>query len=330
MLCISGCGNSLKASATHGDNGASNPKVVAQVGSHAVSLEQLDETLGRALYDNRVFALRGALLTLLLGQEAALRKSDPDTVLASYTSPPTIDEDELRRNFTLAKERGHLPADVSYETYVDGVTSVRERHADQFRNRRAFRDLARRHALRIDYKALGLMPSTISSSGPSDGSTEGAFDVTIFDDYASTYSERGSAELRKVLARFPGQLRVRYRVYPKRGSAASEAAAEAVLCAAAQGKFFEYRQAILADARERQRVELESLAAAVGVNQATFAQCLERHEQAALVADHVKDYESNSLQGVPAWVINGFVLGGVVPSTDLTDFIEDIRDGVFL
>jgi protein-disulfide isomerase len=115
-----------------------------------------------------------------------------------------------------------------------------------------------------------------------------------------------------------GKIQFVYRDYPFLGQESFKAS-EAALCAADQGKFWEYHdylfthqngenQGTFADAK------LKSFAATLGLNTATFNQCLDSGAHTADVTDSVNKGNAAGVRGTP----KGFILknGKVVSTID--------------
>src|SRR5690348_6562165 len=85
LFLLSACTGNSGHAATHPPDSCASRKV-AEIGNETVALEEVDAALGRSLYDNRAFVLRGALLTALLNTEAKRRGVQVQTILDSYNS----------------------------------------------------------------------------------------------------------------------------------------------------------------------------------------------------------------------------------------------------
>ena len=96
------------------------------------------------------------------------------------------------------------------------------------------------------------------------------------------------------------------------------ATAEAAMCAAAQGKFWPYHEALFATQHEWESlptpvVVLDSIAGAVGLDKTAWKQCVESGKMKPLImADHDRSAAAG-VQSTPSFIIGDRVLLGVQP-----------------
>lgn len=94
-------------------------------------------------------------------------------------------------------------------------------------------------------------------------------------------------------------------------------AAEAALCAGDQGRFLEYQDALFRAWREEEEdiavfsVEaLTSLAAALGLDEAAFASCLNSEAKEAEVEENMNMAQTDGVSTLPAFVVGDFKIEG--------------------
>ena len=99
----------------------------------------------------------------------------------------------------------------------------------------------------------------------------------------------------------------------------AQKAAEATECANDQGKFWEYQDLLYANQSALDVASLKSYAAQLGLDTATFDQCLDGGQKTAEVQKDQQDGASYGVQGTPAFFINGRLVSGAIPFTDYQD-----------
>ena len=99
----------------------------------------------------------------------------------------------------------------------------------------------------------------------------------------------------------------------------AQKAAEATECADDQGKFWEYHDMLFANQSAIDVASLKSYAAQLGLDTATFDQCLDAGEKTAEVQKDQQDGTSYGVQGTPAFFINGRLVSGAIPFADYQD-----------
>jgi protein-disulfide isomerase len=107
----------------------------------------------------------------------------------------------------------------------------------------------------------------------------------------------------------------------------AQKAAEASECADDQGKFWEYQDLLFANQSAIDVASLKSYAAQLGLNTATFDQCLDGGEKTAEVAKDKQDGTSYGVSGTPAFFINGRLVSGAIPFADYQDSTGATKPG---
>lgn len=127
-----------------------------------------------------------------------------------------------------------------------------------------------------------------------------------------------------------GILRIEWRDMPIFGDQ-STAAAIAGRGAAAQGKFFEFTQAVYADAPQKGHADLTSQALVDYAKKAgipdldAFTAALDDPAAAKAVAADLKESSTIGVPSTPAFIINGYPLLGAQPLTEFTNLIDTVQ-----
>jgi protein-disulfide isomerase len=142
--------------------------------------------------------------------------------------------------------------------------------------------------------------------------------VTIveYSDYLCPYCQRAEATVAKVLARYEGRVRFVHRDLLL-GRPRSMAVARAALCAADQGRFWEYRSSLLSQSGDWSDEDLAGRAATLALKPAEFRSCLasDRHERT--VTESTEEGQKLGVSGTPTFFINGRRMTGVRSEADL-------------
>jgi protein-disulfide isomerase len=98
----------------------------------------------------------------------------------------------------------------------------------------------------------------------------------------------------------------------------SIAAAEASLCAADQGKFWEYHDILYAnqdasDPYAFSESRLQAFAKAVGLDQTAFTACMTEHRFKAEMEKDLADGQAAGVHGTPSFLLNGKLIVGYYP-----------------
>ena len=116
-------------------------------------------------------------------------------------------------------------------------------------------------------------------------------------------------------------MRFVYRDFPIKSHPLAQKAAEATECADDQGKFWEYHDLIWAKGAV-DSAGLKGYAAELGLDTATFNDCLDSGKQASEVEKDYQDGESYGVTATPTFFINGQLLRGAKPFETFKTLID--------
>ncbi|HXW01291.1 MAG TPA: DsbA family protein [Anaerolineae bacterium] len=126
-----------------------------------------------------------------------------------------------------------------------------------------------------------------------------------------------------------GKVRMAYVHYPILGDD-SMTAAEGAECAAQQDKFWDYHNTLYANQGIGfTPANLTKLANDLGLDQATFEQCLANFTDRPSLEDDIRLSQVMGVRGTPAFLVNGIPLAGAYPYEDFERIIEGILKGQF-
>jgi len=129
---------------------------------------------------------------------------------------------------------------------------------------------------------------------------------------------------------YEGKVKHVFRDYPLGFHQWAQKAAEASECADDQGKFWEYHDLLFEKQSSlNQTLQSEGLtgvlsafkseAAALGLNTATFDDCLDSGKYTSEVQKDLQDGQTYGVGGTPAFFINGRPVSGAIPFEDWLD-----------
>jgi protein-disulfide isomerase len=157
---------------------------------------------------------------------------------------------------------------------------------------------------------------------PSIGPDDAPGTIVMFTDYQCPYCKRfRDVTLDTILSTYEGKVKYVQRDWPLPATMHPNAqkAAEATECADDQGKFWEYQGLLFANQSAIDVASLKSYAAQLGLDTATFNQCLDGGAKTAEVQKDQQDGTSYGVQGTPTFFINGRMVSGAIPFTDYQD-----------
>ena len=167
-------------------------------------------------------------------------------------------------------------------------------------------------------------PVKVNTKGaPSWGPKDAKVTIVEFSDFQCPYCSRVVPTLKQVVEAYDGQVRLVFRQFPLRSiHPQAQKAAEASLCAADQGKFWEMHDAMFADQRQLTDDSLKAKAQALGMDAEGFNQCLDSGQYAAAVQADLDAGQAVGVSGTPAMFINGRFASGALPYDQLAAMVE--------
>ena len=171
----------------------------------------------------------------------------------------------------------------------------------------------------------------LSDDDPFMGSADAPITIVEFSDFQCPFCAKFQSEtLNQIKERYvnTGKVKLVYRDFPLNSiHPDAQKAAEAAECADDQGKFWEYHD-ILFDNQVALKVSnLKSYAQQLGLDTATFNDCLDSGKHKEEVTKDLNDGSVYGISGTPGFLINGQVISGAQPFSSFENIIEEILTG---
>ena len=311
---------------------------VAKIGNKIVSAVDLDDRAGAKLNEQREAyelharqlkfnydrdrqallekELSGLIDERVLSLEAAAHKTTVAAFSASIKAPPVSDAD-MHAFYDANRAQIAQP----FEKIAPQMREFLEKRAKDT-TQRAYLD-----SLRVKYKAVTTLDparETVAATGPQRGSEHAPVTIVEFSDFQCPFCGRFAPVMQAVLKKYPTQVRLVYRNLPLTNlHANAEHAAEAGMCAADQGKFWDMHDVMFAEQSTLGLDALKEKAKRIGLNTATFAECLDSGKSRETVLHDFRAAEQLGLTGTPTLYINGRYLTGAVTLEELSSLIDD-------
>lgn len=304
---------------------ADNGEVLARVGAVEITLQEVEEdlaaqlmTVNRERYEIIAGGLETAIEEALLELEAAAQG--------------VAQEELLEQVYADATQPSEADIDAFYESRKSSINKPKEEVAGQIRN--YLRQQSRKNSynsflegLKDSYEVESFMEPMRSQvsvgEGPASGPADAPVTIVEFSDFQCPYCQRLAPTIDQVKNSYGDRVRVVFRQFPLPMHKDAQKAAEASLCAAEGGKFWEMHDAMFADIRTLGVADLKQKAGDLELDQETFDQCLDSGRYATQVAEDVREGRAAGVSGTPAMFINGRFLSGAVPYEQIATVIDD-------
>ncbi len=154
------------------------------------------------------------------------------------------------------------------------------------------------------------------------GNEDAAITIVEFSDFRCPYCQRFHLEtLPQIMEAYGDQIRFVYRDFPVVGG---QAAAEASECANAQGKYWEYHEALFENPQAFSSLDaFVSKAEELGMDAEAFQGCLENGTYRDEVIADYNDGRQYGVSGTPTFFINGVRVIGAQPFENFKAIIEE-------
>lgn len=305
---------------------AADPDPVAVVGGTPITRAQLESHVKPKLIEiesERYEALSEGLNELvanaLFMKEAEARKITPEQLQAqeitAKITPPTDAEIQAVYDQNKAQLQGQT------------LEQVKPRIVEYLNQQKAAeRAQAFIAELKAKYKTtIALKPPVVdvATAGRPEkgGGAKAPVTMIVFSDYECPYCKRGEVSVEEVLKQYGDKVRIVFRNYPLPFHADAKPAAEAALCANAQGKFWEYHTKIWKIAKLSPE-NLKKAAGEAGLDQAKFDKCFDSNEFAKTIDEDIAAGSAVGVTGTPAFFINGRMLSGAQPFEKFKEIID--------
>jgi protein-disulfide isomerase len=163
-----------------------------------------------------------------------------------------------------------------------------------------------------------------SEGFPSMGPSDAPVTIVEFSDFECPYCSRLAKTIKRVAGDYPDSVRLVFRQFPlRRIHPNAQKAAEASLCAADQGRFWEMHDLLFEDQKNLKVGDLKDKAETLGLQMEEFTQCLESEKHKEAIETDLYDGVRAGVSGTPAMFINGIPLSGQVPYESFVKIIEE-------
>ncbi|MEO5363295.1 MAG: DsbA family protein [Magnetococcus sp. DMHC-8] len=282
---------------------------VARVGQWVLDRAQVDQALASKFHELRDSHVQEAVVEHLLSTEAkTLNLSAAELLEKQVDAKVTPPSKEEVAQF-IETNRSRLPNEGK-----GAEEKIREYLLDKKQEKARETYL---QGLWDRYKVeILLQPPRVQVGVPADlarGKADAPITIVEFSDFECPYCRRAQETLKAVEKAYGDQVRFVFRHYPLPFHEQAPKASEAAQCAADQGKFWPFHDALFAEGAQLAPAELKKLAGRLGLNQATFDGCLDSGRHGERVAKDSAEGKQLGISGTPTFFVNGLRLVGAVP-----------------
>ncbi len=322
-VALLGCATTA---AVKGDDGPS--PVVASFGARVIRQAEVDAKVKDELLklEDQLFELRAeaadqlAVEAIIAEKAKAANQTEEAWLVANVESGVPEPTDE-QIDVLYQKARGRIPPGVSFDEVKPQLAQAVKRELRARRAQQVFGALKAEAGYRLLLKAPERPRKLVEPVGPSRGAPDAKVVIVAFADFECPYCARANEAVQEVMKTYEGRVRLVFRHYPLSFHPHAARAAAAAVCAAEQGRFWEFHDALFAS-QDLDEESLKLQASALGLDDATFASCLTSERAQATVKRDLAAGKAAGVSGTPAFFINGIELSGARPPSDFARIID--------
>ena len=148
------------------------------------------------------------------------------------------------------------------------------------------------------------------------GNPKAPITIVEFSDFQCPFCRKSYPVIKELLIKYEGQVKLAYRDFPLREiHPQAESAAEASRCANDQGKFWEYHDLLFTNPDKLDHAGLVEHARALQLDVESFESCLTSEKFKPVVEADLQAGVKASVNGTPAFFINGIPVSGAQPAS---------------
>ncbi len=305
-----GCLLTLAAPTVSARDGQSPGEIAASVDGEAIPTAQLEKAIQNQVeqMNNRIEQFKRSMLdklinNLLLQQAARAEGLDANGYLKVKVESITVSEDEVDEAYEKSRRRfpGVLESEVKYRIRRKLEDNRRAEALKQLLSKLRRSAKVQNYLLEGPASGIDLQPQ----AGPSLGPPEARVTIVEFSDFECPFCRRLQPVLRRVLERWPKEVRLVYKHLPLERHRNAFGAAKAAVCADRQGRFWEFHDQLYRDNQDLSPRGVVSIAERLGLELGPFEACLrDAGTGAAVQADRSLALRSGA-SGTPTLFVNG-------------------------
>lgn len=264
-------------------------------------------------------ALDGMVAESLVEQEATARGITVEelTKIEIFDKAPKPTDEEIKKVYD--ENQAQLQGQTLDQVKEQIVEFLTRRGASE-RSQVFIVELKKRYPTKIELKRPTV--DVAIGNSPVEGKADAPITIIVFSDYECPFCKKAEPTIAEVRKLYGDKIRYAFRNYPLPFHANAKPAAEAALCANAQGKFWPYHDKVMA-AADLTEANLQQIATAVGVDRKKFDECMKAGTFKAQVEKDLADGQAAGVNGTPAFFINGQLLDGAQPVGKFKEIIDE-------
>jgi len=298
---------------------------VAKIGSTILTEDELTKDLGMSLYEaeNSLYQLKknwvdqkvkGILFDQAAKEAGLSRQAWQAKEIDGKMTPPTQQEvDQLAPRF--ATQGSTVPlTEAQLAKFKDQARQYLLGQKRSVAENSLYQQLSQKNPVELLFAKpeTPKIDVTYAVDDPFRGPKTAPVTIVEFTDFQCPFCKRSQDTLKQVETAYPDKVKLVERQYPLPFHNRAKPAAEAVMCAKEQGKFWEMHDKLF-PSQSLEDADIQTFAKDIGLNAKKFNKCLAEHKTLARIDADIADGQRYGVRGTPHFFINGKPLSGAQP-----------------
>jgi len=313
---------------------ANDSQVAARFGDTVITVDEVETAAGGQLIGlyQQIFQvkdqqLRSMIYQTLVEQAAAAEGISREDYLTReiIDKVPAPSEEQIQQ--VLNQYKAQLPPDEAQARQQ--VTAFLNQQAGQQQEAQLRARLFEAAGVEIMLDPPRVEP-VIEAHNPMQGPADAPIVLVEYTDYQCPYCSRAQPTITAVRERYGDSVVHVFKNLPLPMHQQATLAAEAALCAADQGQFWEFHDWLFANKNNISKETLVAQAGVLSLDVPVFTACVDSREHQQEVVQDSSEAASFGIRGTPGFVINGRILTGAQPLEAFVEVIDNelMRQGL--
>ena len=314
---------------------AANPdQVVAEVGGQPITLKEVDakweefDAAERARVVQAMYQNRRNMIDVLVGDrliaDAAKAAGQPVEAYVEQESArqlPAIGEKEIAAFYEQNKDRAQGRTLDQLRAEIKPYLEARRQQ-----QARAMLVESLKAKSGANVKVMLDPPRytvATSAADPVRGNAAAPITIVEFSDYQCPFCARVNPTLDRVRQTYGDRVKIVFKDFPLPNHPQAPKASEAARCAGEQNKYWEMHDAMFANQRALDVPALKQTARALGLDGASFDQCLDSGKWVTAVQAGMAEGQKMGVNSTPTLYVNGRPVIGAMPFENFKSIIDE-------
>jgi protein-disulfide isomerase len=300
--------------------------VLAQIGGHKITQQEVDSKIKVQLYDARKEALDQMVDDYLLQRAAQKEKlSVSDYVKREVDDKVAADINDATAKKFYDENKDKIPAIKSagsYDKIKDRlIAALRQRGAQQ-QHEQLIARLRKDGGAKILLEPPRINVNMSAAGHPTLGPKNAPVTVIEFADFQCPFCKRSEDAVKAIHEKYGDRIQLVFMDFPLSFHPHAMPAANAARCANAQGKFWQYHDALFADQSKLEPTDLKATAKTLGLDTAKFNACFDKNQYGDAIQKDLEEGHKLNVNGTPTFFIDGREIVGAQPPENFVSIID--------